>query len=52
MGLVNSLWDEFEEWVDKDVEIIPLHEKDAHEVLSIAKDNLAISLEAKNEGIK
>jgi hypothetical protein len=29
MGLVNQVWDAFEEWIDAIVEIIPSHEKEA-----------------------
>jgi hypothetical protein len=27
MGMVNNVWDDFKAWVDKDVEIVPPHEK-------------------------
>lgn len=41
--------DAFEGWF-YDVDIVSPHEKDAPEAHSIAKDNLAIVLDNKNEG--
>jgi hypothetical protein len=29
MGLVNTTWEDFEQWVDDTVEIVPPYEKDA-----------------------
>jgi hypothetical protein len=40
MGLVNQIWYAFEDWIDKFVEIIPPHEKEARRELIIAKDKL------------
>jgi len=45
--MVNNVWDDFEEWVDNDIEIIPPHEKEARESLARSKDALAASM-AKN----
>ena len=40
MGLVNQVWDAFEEWIDAFVEIIPPHEKEARKQLADAKGKL------------
>jgi hypothetical protein len=37
MGLVNQVWDAFEEWIDAIVEILPPHEKEARKQLADAK---------------
>ena len=29
MGMVNRVWDDFELWIDNDVEMIPSHEQEA-----------------------
>ncbi len=51
MGMVNNVWDEFDESViDKDVEIVPPHEKDARDALSLSKDALAVAIDDKKGG--
>lgn len=50
MGMVNNVWDDFEQWVDDKVEIIPPHEKEARLSLERAQQALASSTAEKEEG--
>jgi hypothetical protein len=50
MGMVNNVWDDFEEWIDNAVEIVPPHEKDARDALLLSKDALALAIDEKKEG--
>ncbi len=43
MGMVNQIWDDFEQWIDDIVEMIPPHEQDARKNVSNAKEMLEIA---------
>jgi hypothetical protein len=40
MGMVNQAWYAFEDWVDKCIEIIHLHDKEARKELIFAEEKL------------
>jgi hypothetical protein len=49
MGMVNLAWDAFELWIDNDVEMIPLHEQDAHQKVLEAARQFDIATTKKKE---
>jgi len=51
IGMVNHAWDNFEQWIDDDVEMIPQHEKDSRKAVITTAENLerAISQRTNDE---
>lgn len=49
IGMVNYAWDDFEQWVDDVVEMIPPHEQDARKKLEEARENLDNALAERRE---
>jgi ElaB/YqjD/DUF883 family membrane-anchored ribosome-binding protein len=49
IGMVNHLWDEFKEWVDNVVEVVPSIEQDARKQVQDAKDKLDLAMEQKKQ---
>jgi ElaB/YqjD/DUF883 family membrane-anchored ribosome-binding protein len=47
--MVNHLWDEFKEWVDNVVEVVPSIEQDARKQVQDAKDKLDLAMEQKKQ---
>ena len=49
--MVNHAWDNFEQWIDDDVEMIPQHEKDSRKVVITTAENLerAVSQRTNDE---
>ena len=47
MGSVNTTWEDFEQWVDDTVEIVPPYEKDARIALIISKKNFRLQFRTK-----
>jgi len=49
MGMVNLVWDEFESWIDNEVEMIPAHEQEARRKVSEASQLLEVAIAGKKE---
>jgi hypothetical protein len=49
MGMVNLVWDDFELWIDNEVEMIPLHELEARRKVSEASQLLDAAIVEKKE---
>jgi hypothetical protein len=49
IGMVNQAWDNFEDWVDEYVEVVPPAEKAARQELLNARQNLDLAMEEKKE---
>ncbi len=49
IGMVNQGWDGLEQWMDDNVEIIPLHEKDARKKLKDAIENFHLASREKKD---
>jgi hypothetical protein len=44
IGMVNHAWDDFEQWIDDAVEMVPPHEQDARKLVVATKQNLEAAL--------
>jgi hypothetical protein len=49
MGMVNLVWDDFELWIDNDVEMIPSHEQEARRKVSEASTLLDVAVAERKE---
>jgi hypothetical protein len=49
IGMVNQVWEAFEEWVDAIVEIVPPFESDARTEVKNAKEKLELAIEEKKQ---
>jgi hypothetical protein len=52
MGMVNLVWDDFELWIDNEVEMIPLHEVEAQRKVSEASQLLDAAVVEKRKLIE
>ena len=52
IGMVNHAWDDFEQWIDDVVEMVPPHEQDARKEVIKAKEDLQIALSQREEDDK
>ncbi len=41
--MVNHAWDEFEQWIDDAVKMVPLHEQDARKLVIVAGEKLELA---------
>jgi NACalpha-BTF3-like transcription factor len=49
IGMVNQVWEAFEEWVDAIVEVVPPFERDARTEVKNAKEKLELAIEEKKQ---
>ncbi len=52
MGMLNQAWDDFEQWIDDVVEMIPPKEQIACKKVSEAKENLDVASIERDEAEK
>jgi hypothetical protein len=43
ISMVNHAWDEFEQWIDDAVEMVPPHEQDARKLVIVARKMLELA---------
>jgi hypothetical protein len=52
IGMVNHAWDEFEQWIDDAVEMVPPHEQDARKLVIAAREKLELAQAQREEDEK
>ncbi|MFN9983239.1 MAG: hypothetical protein ACK53Y_25145, partial [bacterium] len=52
MGMVNQVWEDFENWIDDKVELIPIEEKLARTTLDESRERLLIASSEKDDAKK
>jgi hypothetical protein len=52
MGMVNQVWQDFENWIDDKVELIPIEEKHARTTLDESRERLRITSSEKDDAKK
>ena len=52
MGMVNQVWEDFENWIDDKVELIPIEEKLARTTLDESRERLRIASSEKDDAKK
>jgi hypothetical protein len=48
MGMVNQVWEDFENWIDDKVELIPIEEKLVRTTLDESRERLRIASSEKD----
>jgi len=52
MGMVNQVWEDFENWIDDKVELIPIEEKLVRTTLDESRERLRIASSEKDDAKK